>query len=265
VVTDISNPYYAALIKAAQSRAIERHYTLAVTDSDESAQVEANNLRQLLATTSGGILATSRLCDEDVQQLAQHRPLVMVNRKIEGLPHLVVDTAGGMRKAVRHLAVLGHQRIAYLSGPRNSWINSQRWQAVREEARSLGVDASFLGPFAPTRQGGREAADSLVLEKATAAIAYNDLIAIGGLQRLQGMGVRVPEDLSLVGCDDIFGADLTVPGLTTIAGPADKLGHYAVDILHAQLWGTFNGAGSVTFESHLVVRNSTGPAPQCGN
>ncbi|RRO16968.1 LacI family transcriptional regulator [Saccharopolyspora rhizosphaerae] len=261
VVSDISNPYYVTVIKAAQARAIERNYTLALADSDESAQVEASNLRQLLATTSGGILATSRLSDETVRQIAGHRPLVMVNRRIEGVPSLVIDTASGMRQAVRHLAVLGHRRIAYLSGPRNSWINGRRWQAVREEAASLDLEVSFLGPYAPHRQGGHEAADALVLGKVTAAIAYNDLIAIGVLQRLQVVGIRVPDDLSLVGCDDIFGADLTVPGLTTIAGPADKLGSYAVDILHSRLTGHGEGPGSLTLDAHVVLRASTGPAP----
>ena len=237
VVTDISNPYYANVIKSAQTQAIERNYTLALTDSDESAQVEASNLRRLLAATSGGILATSRLSDEIVQQLAQHRPLVMVNREIAGIPSLVVDTATGMRKAVRHLAALGHREVAYLSGPRNSWINSQRWRAVHDEAVSLDMHAAFLGPFSPNRQGGREAADALVLNRSTAAIAYNDLIAIGALQYLQANGVRLPEDRSLIGCDDIFGADLTVPALTTIAGPASKLGKYAVDIIHSSISG----------------------------
>lgn len=259
VVTDISNPYYADVIKAAQARAIERDYTLALTDSDESARLEANNLRQLLATTSGGILATSRLSDDAVRQIGGYRPIVMINREVEGVPSLVVDTAAGMRKAVRHLAVLGHRRIAYLSGPRNSWVNGQRWQAVRAEAAERDMEVTFLGPFPPNRRGGEDAADALVLGKVSAAIGYNDLIAIGVLQRLRATGVRVPDDLSLIGCDDIFGADLTVPGLTTIAGPADKLGSQAVDALHARLSGHGDGLGSVTFESHMVIRGSTGP------
>ena len=259
VVTDISNPYYADLIKAAQSRAIERDYTLALTDSDESARLEANNLRQLLATTSGGILATSRLSDDAVRQIGGYRPIVMINREVEGVPSLVVDTAAGMRKAVRHLAVLGHRRIAYLSGPRNSWVNGQRWQAVRGEAAELGLEVTFLGPFPPNRRGGEDAADALVLGKVSAAIGYNDLIAIGALRRLRATGVRVPDDLSLIGCDDLFGADLTAPGLTTIAGPADKLGSQAVDAIHARLSGRGDGLGSVTFDSHMVIRGSTGP------
>lgn len=260
VVTDIANPYYAPLTKAAQSRALERDYTLALTDSDESPQVEVNNLRQLLATTSGAILATSRLSDRVIRQLAEHRALAVVNREIEGIPSLVVDTAGAMRKAVRHLAAMGHRRIAYLSGPRNSWVNSARWRAVHDEVTTLDVAAEFLGPYAPNRQGGQEAADALLLQRdCTAAIAYNDLVAIGALQRLQTAGMRVPTDFSLVGCDDIFGADLTVPALTTISGPTQRLGTYAVDTLHTQLTQHATEATSVMFEAHLVTRGSTGP------
>ncbi len=259
VVTDISNPYYAPLIKAAQAQALEKDYTLALTDSDESPQVEVSNLRQLLATTSGAILATSRLSDEVIRQLAQHRALAMVNRDVEGIPSLVVDTAGGMRKAVRHLAAIGHRRVAYLAGPRNSWINSARWRAVHEEAATLGIEADFSGPYAPNRQGGQEAADALMLQRCTAAIAYNDLIAIGALQRLQSAGVAVPEHFSLIGCDNIFGADLTVPALTTISGPTERLGKYAVNALHAQLAHHAPTPDSTLFDAHLVTRSSTGP------
>ncbi|MHA6799455.1 LacI family DNA-binding transcriptional regulator [Bounagaea algeriensis] len=259
VVTDIANPYYAPLIKAAQARALEKGYTLALIDSDESPRVEVNNLRQLLAATSGAILATSRLSDEVIHQLAEHRALAMVNRDVEGVPSLVVDTAGGMRKAVRHLAALGHGRIAYLSGPRNSWINSVRWQAVREESAALGVGAELLGPHTPTRQGGQEAADALILQRCTAAIAYNDLIAIGALRCLQTAGVTVPADFSLIGCDDIFGADLTAPALSTIAGPTERVGKSAVDTLHAQLGQHAPPPPSALFDAHLVTRASTAP------
>lgn len=259
VVTDIANPYYSVLIKAAQAQAVDSGYTLALTDSDESPRLEASNLRKLLATAGGAILATSRLSDEAVLQLAQHRPLVVVNREIAGIPSLVADTAAGMRKAVRHLAALGHRRIAYLSGPRNSWINSMRWDAVRTEAATHDLHADLLGPFAPTRHGGHEAADASALRHSSAAIAYNDLIGIGTLQHLQAQGVRVPEEFSLIGCDDIFGADLTSPGLTTIAGPTEKLGRHAVELAHTQLSTHQPAATSTTFDTHLVIRGSTGP------
>lgn len=110
VVTDIANPYYASLIKAARSQALASDYTLALTDSDESPRVEVSNLRQLLATTSGAILATSRLSDDVIRQITQHRALTIVNREIDGIPSLVVDTAAGIRKAVRHLTRPAHPK-----------------------------------------------------------------------------------------------------------------------------------------------------------
>lgn len=260
VVTDIANPYYAPLIKAAQAQARERKYTLVLTDSDESPQLEADNLRRVLGATCGGILATSRLSDEVIHQLARHRPLVVVNREIEGIASVIADTGSGMRKAVRHLAALAHRHIAYLSGPRNSWANSARWKAVSEEAAELDIHVSLLGPFAPTRQGGQEAADALTLDGASAAIAYNDLVALGVLLQVTERGIRVPEELSIVGCDDIFGADLTFPGLTTISGPTERLGKHAVEELHRVLSGGAPSRTSVGFETHLVVRGSTGPS-----
>lgn len=259
VVTDISNPYYAPLIKAAQAQALNMDYTLALTDSDESPQVEVSNLRRLLATTSGAILATSRLSDDVIHQLAQYRALVMVNREIDGVPSLLMDSAGAMRKAVRHLAAIGHQRIAYLSGPRNSWVNSARWRAVQEETAALDITAEFLGPHTPNREGGQEAADALILRRCSAAIAYNDLIAIGTLQRLREAGVAIPSDFSLIGCDNIFGSDLTSPPLTTISGPTQQLGKSAVDALHTLLAHRATTLEPTLLDAHLVTRGSTGP------
>ncbi|MCD2195597.1 LacI family transcriptional regulator [Actinomycetospora endophytica] len=259
VVSDIANPYYPPLIKAVQARAAQLGRTTIVTDSDESPEVEAGNLRRSLATSAGGILATSRLSDRAVLELAEHRPLVVLNRRIDGLSSLVVDTPAGMRAAVRHLVALGHRHLLYLSGPRNSWVNSRRWAAVHDEA---GAHTTLLGPFPPTRRGGHTAAEEIRAHPgATAVLAYNDLIAIGAMERLAARGVRVPEDLSLIGCDDVFGADLVVPGLTTVAGPTGRLGRRAVDVLEAGLTDPTAEPTTVTLGADLVVRGTTGPPP----
>lgn len=262
VVTDIANPYYAPMIKAAQAEAGDSGYTLSVSDSDESPRLEASNLRRVLATASAGILATSRLPDETIQQLARYRPLVVVNREIEGVPSLFADTAGGMRKAVRHLATLGHRHIAYVSGPRSSWVNSIRWNALHEEAVTHGLHAALLGPFPPTRQGGGDAADALLLHRCSAAVTYNDLMAIGTLQNMTNKGVDIPGRFSLIGCDDIFGSDLTTPALTTITGPTGSLGRHAVRLAHSQLSTRAAPDEITSFDTHLVIRESTGPAAE---
>lgn len=263
LIPDISNPYYSALIKSAQTRANQHNYTLTLADSDESPRIEASNLRQVLASTSGGILATSRLSEEFVRQLARYRPLVMLNREVESVPSLVWDTARGMREAVKHLAALGHRRIAYLSGPRNSWMNGTRWRAVQEESTALGMRAVFLGPFTPDRSCGAEAATAVTAEPVTAAIAYNDLVAISVMQHLAERNLQVPRDLSLIGCDDIFGAELTVPGLTTISGPTAEIGRCAVDTVLSGPAVSDTRDGTTTFSSNLVLRSSTAPPTNC--
>jgi glucuronate isomerase len=263
-VSDIANPYYAPLIKAAQTRAAAHGYTLALTDSDESPHREAAALHRLLGSCGGAVLATSRLADRAVVELARHRPLVLVNRVVPGLPALVADTGAGMRAAVRHLADLGHRRIAYLSGPANSWANAARWASVSEEAAELGAGATLVGPFPPTRRGGQRAAEALLglPEPASAAIAYNDLMAIGVLERLLACGVAVPGSISLVGCDDVFGADLTAPALTTVAVPTAELGRAAVDALHRALTeAVATPPAPRWFPTRLVKRDSVAMAP----
>jgi LacI family transcriptional regulator len=116
-----------------------------------------------------------------------------------------------------------------------------------------------LGPFAPVRESGSAAADALVNSGATAAIAFNDLLAIGMLERLAERRVRVPEQLSIVGCDDIFGADFCSPPLTTIATPIEQAGRVAVTLLLGALESRAGGGReSVVLPTHLTVRSSTG-------
>jgi LacI family transcriptional regulator len=128
------------------------------------------------------------------------------------------------------------------------------------------VEVRRLGPFAPKTQSGAAAADAAVHSGVTACIAFNDLIAIGMLQRLRERGIRVPEDMSIVGCDDIFGADFCNPPLTTMASPIEQAGRVAVSMLLAQL-NPLAGGGARSrsvMPTHLTVRGSTGLAPAPG-
>jgi LacI family transcriptional regulator len=169
----------------------------------------------------------------------------VLNRHVAGVPTVVMDTGSGMAQALEHLVSLGHRDIVYMAGPERSWANAARWRALRDAAAQYGIEPRKLGPFAPDRESGTAAADALINSGATAAIAFNDLLAIGMLERLAERGVRVPDRLSIVGCDDIFGADFCSPALTTVATPIEQAGRVAVTLL----------------PTHLVVRNSTGPRP----
>jgi DNA-binding LacI/PurR family transcriptional regulator len=123
------------------------------------------------------------------------------------------------------------------------------------------LESVLVGPHTPTRTGGVAAADALVVTGASACVALNDLLAIGILQRLRQRGVRVPDDVSVVGCDDIFGADFSVPPLTTIAGDTEQAGRVAASRLIATLNGEPARAGTTLLPSQLLVRESTALAP----
>jgi LacI family repressor for deo operon, udp, cdd, tsx, nupC, and nupG len=261
LVADIGNPFYFDVIRGTQRQLRAADYTQLLIDTEESAELEADLIERLRPSIDGVILAASRLSDAAIGRLAETIPLVVLNRLVPGVPTVVMDTASGMAQALDHLASLGHREIVYVGGPERSWANAVRWRALSEGAESRHITLGRIGPFAPSRAAGAAAADAFVNSGATAAIAFNDLLAIGMLARLPERGVRVPEDLSIVGCDDIFGADFCSPPLTTIATPIEQAGRAAVTMLLAL---TESRAGSgrdgVLLPTHLVVRGSSGPA-----
>ncbi|ACQ81599.1 transcriptional regulator, LacI family [Beutenbergia cavernae DSM 12333] len=264
VVPDIANPFFPPVIRAAQARAADDGVSTLLADTDESAEREADLLRTLSWRTDGVVLVSSRLPDDDVRALAARRHVVLVNRDVDGVTRVLLDTAVGMAQAVDHLADRGHRRLAYVGGPAPSWSDDTRRAAVLARAAERSVDVVDLGAHRPEHDVGLALAPALVASGATAAIAFDDVLAQGVLAGLLAAGVDVPGDVSVVGCDDIL-AVRTVPPLTTIHGPSDEAGAVAVELL-LRLVHREPGTGSaerVVLPAELVVRSTTGPAPRC--
>ena len=262
VVSDVTNPFYFEIIRGAESAANEQDFTLLVADVLEDPAVERRALERSLPFVEGLVLGTSRMSDSAVRVIARQRPTVVLNRVVPGIPSVVTDNAKGARLAVEHLASLGHRSVVYAAGPEAAWADGARWQAVREAAHELELRAQRVGPFAPTLEGGADAAADVRATRATAAVAYNDLVAIGLLRRLTEEGVRVPQDVSVVGFDDIFGGELCTPRLTTVAAPLTALGRYAVrTLLHELRSRTPSTVRPARLPARLVERESTAPPP----
>lgn len=267
VVPDVTNPFYFGLVRGTGARLREGGYVQVLVDTEESAEAEARALVGLRGTVDGAVLAASRLADARLAELAADLPIVAVNRTSPSLaaPSVLIDTPSGLVQALEHLASLGHRRIAYASGPRTSWSDSRRQAALHPAAARLGLDVTVLGPYAPVRTAGPAAADAAVQADVTAVVAFNDLLAFGILERLDARGVVVPDRMSVVGCDDVFGADLVRPALTTVASPMERAGRLAADLLISRLEGTGPYPGYATepavLPTHLVIRSSTGTAP----
>ena len=261
LVPDITNPAFFGIIRGAERQASAAGYTLILADTEESADLETRHIERLAPAVDGFVLASSRLPDADIRRGSEERLITRFNREVEGVPGVVVDNDDGTRQIVEHLASLDHRSVAYLAGPRASWADARRWRALEAAAERLGLTATRLGPFPPSVAGGGAAADAAVGQGATAVVAFNDLLAIGVLRRFAERGLDVPGDVSVVGYDDIFGADFCSPPLTTLAAPIEDAGRSAVGLLLEMVDRAATGPGRrVVLPSHLRIRGSSGPA-----
>jgi DNA-binding LacI/PurR family transcriptional regulator len=257
LVTDITNPHHFGLIRGAEAQARAAGYTTILADCQGSQELESDHLQRLDSAVDGFVLASSRLAEANLQRLRGAQPVVLFNREADGFPSVVTDSVDGSRQVVEHLTGLGHRRLGYLAGPVAAWSDGRRWRALQAHAAATGAEITRMGPFSPTLADGPAAAAAGLSSGATALVAFNDLLAIGVLRRLGERGIAVPARVSVVGYDDIFGADFCSPPLTTVAGPVDEAGRALVDVLLA-------GGQTLpvlTLPTQLRVRASTGPPP----
>ncbi|MHA6626658.1 LacI family DNA-binding transcriptional regulator [Pseudonocardia sichuanensis] len=263
LVPDITNPFYFDLIRGAQRRLNAAGFTQLLVDTDESSDVEAAALEVMRKSSDGVVLAASRLRDEHLAEVARRQPVVTVNRDVPGVPSVVLDTPTGVTQALGHLHSLGHRRVAYVAGPANSWSSARRWTALETEAARLGIEVRLVGPWSPRLTSGAAAADAVLGERVSACVVFNDLIAIGMLTRLRDRDVRVPAELSVVGCDDVFGSDFCHPPLTTVTAPIEDAGRVAVTMLLSRVEPAPSAPPRMraVLPTHLTVRASSGPAP----
>lgn len=261
LLADIANPVFSEVVRGAEEAAADAGYAMVLADTRESAGRERELLDKILQSVDGVVLASPRMSDTAVRQVAKVKPTVVLNREVGGLPSVVVDHARGMRRAAEHLAELGHGQVTYLAGPEAAWPDGVRWRALRDARTELGITVRRVGPVAPTLNGGVRAAAAWAAHPTSAVVAYNDLVAIGFMRGVQAMGKEVPAEVSVVGFDNTPSAEIVTPGLTTVAAPQRALGARGVRHVLAFV----GGARSTTTEplllpTKLVVRGSTGPA-----
>lgn len=203
MVPDIANPFFPPLVRAAESRACERGFSVLLADSDERADRESTHLVDLAAQADGIIVCSPRVADDVIAAAARRTPLVLVNRTVDGISSVSCATRAGMRQLVTHLHSLGHRRIAYVAGPPAAWSDRERRDAVRRQARRNAMEVSVFGPYPATFDGGVMAGDAVIADGASAAVAFDDTVALGIIRRLTERGHAVPRDFSVTGRDDI--------------------------------------------------------------
>jgi LacI family transcriptional regulator len=269
LISDITNPFFPELVKSIEAAGFERGYDVLLSNTDYDPERTSHYVRRLIERKVAGVaLMTSELDASLVDELARrHVPVVFLDLDAPGvnMSNLCIEYERGIDEAVRHLAALGHERLAFVGGPARL-----RSAVKRREAFAQSVCRHL--PAAPTPifyegdfkfEGGRRAARALTgrRELPSAIVAANDMMALGVLHELLVAGLRVPEDVSLVGFDDVAFASLSQPPLTTVCLPRAELGRRAVEALLTTLEHPDRMGVELRVPTFLIERGSTAPPP----
>ncbi len=266
VIPNNSNPYFAEIIRGVEDRCFAAGYNVILCNSNDDPQRQAAYLRVLAEKRIDGLVFVASGSDAVVRAtLCDIRiPLVLLDREVAGMPNCdlveVNHTVGG-ELATRHLLDLGHPRVACISGPPGLSPSSQRragWKQALEEAQVDRKETDLArGDF--TARGGYLAMQVLLKRKPrpTAVFVCNDLMAFGALTAAREAGVAVPEQLSIVGFDDIDLAAFSAPPLTTVAQPKLQIGTLAAELLLERVDAGRSEGRRAILDPELKIRGST--------
>lgn len=265
LIPDIQNPFFTAVVRGVEDVLQAEGWTLLLGNSDDHADRESRSLATLRAEGAAGVvLVPGQEGSAYRSLLGRGLVLVAIDRSPEGLDvdRVTVANVEGARRAVAHLLALGHRRVGLVGGPRGLSTSADRRRGYDAALAAAGVRrlASLVeeGDFRP--RGGRAAAERLLSRepRPTALFVTNDLMTLGAYEALRARGLRVPQDVAVVGFDDAPWAPWLDPPLTTVAQPAYELGRTAAELLLARLEEPARPPRSVVLDAPLVVRESCG-------
>jgi LacI family transcriptional regulator len=269
IVSEITNPFFPELIHEFEQVAIARGYEILIGSTNYEPKTMERCARRMLERKVDGVAIMTFGVEEFVLDrfVAEDIPIVFVeagSRHSHG-DTLVVDYRAGIREGVQHLAVLGHRRIGFISGPLHLHSAEVRRDAFLDSIREVGLtaNAAWLIEGDHTLDGGRDAMKAILAlpRHPTAVMCSNDLTAIGVQHALFEANLKVPEDFSLIGFDDVHLAEYTIPPLTTVQMSCKELAHAAVASLmvHMQPTGTRpDSSRKTSIQTRLIVRQTTG-------
>lgn len=268
VVPDITNPFFAAVLEGCQQACRDTSYRMLLASSDESSQREWSLLTDLVRRVDAVLLApTTEQESAPIELQRAGVPVVFIDRELAGgelFDGVLVDNRGGARAAARHLAELGHTRIAAIHGATDTTPGHGRRDGFLAGLAEHGLDLvpayDRIGDF--REESGRQLTLELLSlpEPPTAIFTANNLMTVGALKALRDMRVSVPDDMSLIGFDDLTLGSLLSPPLTCVARPDVEQGALAMRLLLSRLRdGGRDAPRRIVLDTRLTVRGSTAP------
>lgn len=263
VVPDISNPFFSNILRGIESVATENGYQVILADTENSVEKE-NSLFTILRhkRADGIILLTARSNHKILEEIANDFPTVLACEYIEGssIPTVSIDNISSARKATEYLISLNHQRIGHISGPLNVVIGRDRLRGYKQAMSQYGLEIDSLlvqeGDFS-YESGFNLMRKFLSLENPpTAIFVANDEMAIGAIKAVKSRGLRVPEDFSIIGFDNIKYSSIIEPSLTTISQPTFDMGNKAMELLLNLINGSSLEKEQYMLSDQLIIRES---------
>ncbi len=266
VMPDVANPFFAQIARGAEDVAYAHDYNLFLINTAENLEREKRALDSLLEKDiDGAILCSSRLSQSEILSFLEKLPAaVLVNRELD-LPDMRVATlnvndCSGAMIAVDYLVAQGRKNIAMIAGPQTSISSQRRLDGYQTGLQTHGLPFSLelVQNCFPTTQSGEEAALALLKRCPTvdAILAFNDLVAVGVLRACLQMQKKVPQDIAIIGADDIPLAGLTNPGLTTLHIDLIALGEQAMFALLHLINAPTESAKTIVIQPELLIRES---------
>jgi DNA-binding LacI/PurR family transcriptional regulator len=265
IFPDISGPYYSMVISGVDQEADRQDYSVLIYGM-HGKKTSRNGFLQVLSSKVDGFIIMTRTVDEN-RLLNLHRQgivFVLLGQRCESFDcdSVMVDNRAGAYNAVVHLLSHGHRRIAFVGGPEDSHAHLERYEGYQEAIQHAGlkIDPELVATGNFLYQGGRSAAQQLLSlpHPPSAIFAGNDEMAIGAIDEARNLGCKIPEQLAIIGFDDIQTAAFTNPGLTTVRQPMKRLGEVAADLLLYRLKERETPLRHEVLSTELVVRQTCG-------
>lgn len=266
LVPDIANPFYSLFIRALEDRAQQKGYAVLLGDTRGTPEREMEYIRRVETRLADGIVQLRPSSEKSQNNIPPDIPCVNAcGCEYTTGPAIRIDNRAAAKTMVNYLISLGHKRIGVISGLKDNPHAIDRLEGYKEALADAGLpfekDLVAEGDF--TMWSGLNAAFQFCNMKVrpTAVFSMNDEMAIGAMQTLKNQGIRIPEDMSVTGFDDIAYAKYSDPSLTTISQPAEEMGKMAMDMLLKVIEGEPLSQRECVLPTEFIIRKSTGPAP----
>jgi DNA-binding LacI/PurR family transcriptional regulator len=263
IVPDIDNPFFSGMVKGTERIAHENDYNIILCDTEGLVENEKKYMDLMVERmVDGVILAAPRMDDEELVTYNQMIPIVVLDRHFPsgGITHIWADNIEGASQAMEYLIRLGHERIGFITGPEIVQVSLMRKEGYKRSLLKHGIhfDPHLVAHGDFLFESGYKNLDYFfrVRPHPTAIFSSNDIMALGLLKRAKETGIHIPNDVSIIGFDDITLSSLISPPLTTVHHPVVEMGKRAVHQLLHKISNSGEHEDEVQLLNHLVVRKS---------